>query len=85
MTGIGLGVETSVQRVIILRLAAPAHGKNIHGSFGSVIGDILDDGIPGTAIGTVDKRIGKSSIFNINHLFETISTDRNIRRNQCGF
>ena len=56
-TGIGLGVETTIQRVTILILAISAHDKVAHRSQWSVIGNILDYSKTGATISTVSKRI----------------------------
>jgi hypothetical protein len=46
-------VETPVQRIIIFTLAVRTHGKLVHGSLGSIVRNIFDDGEPGAAVGTV--------------------------------
>ena len=55
--GGGLGVEAPVFRVLILGPAGVAHGKDRHGGVAAVVGDRLDNGEAGAAIGAIGKRI----------------------------
>src|ERR1017187_10389448 len=61
-TGIGLGVETPIERVVVLLLAHWTEWESTHGRLTAIIGDILDDGEARTAIGAVDKRIAIASV-----------------------
>jgi len=67
-TGIGLGMEPPVKGIIILSLTYRAHGEFSHGGLGPVIGDIFNNGIPGAAIGAVDKRVFIPPVFRVKHL-----------------
>jgi hypothetical protein len=78
-TGDGLGVETAIQRRFIFSLAGVAKSETFHRSIGPVIGKAFDEGITRTTLGTVDKRIAKTSIRGIGKLLETGITGEVIR------
>ena len=79
--GIGLGMKTAMQRVLIFLLTLRAHGKRGHGSFSPVIWYIFNNGKAGTTISTVYKWVSVSAIRRISDFPFTIFTDGNIGRN----
>ncbi len=50
----------------------------------TVIGNIVNDRIAGSAVGTIDKRIAESPVCRIKEFLQTILANRYIRRNQGG-
>jgi hypothetical protein len=79
---IRLGMETPIGGVMEFARAIAAHLKMAHGRALAIVGNILDDGKSGTAIGAVDERIAIAPIRRIEKLFETIVTGRRVRRDQ---
>ena len=63
--GVGLGMKSSVCRVVVLSLARGAHFKVLHGGFRPIIRNIVNDGIAGSAVGAVDERVLKAAIMEI--------------------
>ena len=59
-----------------------AHIKSGHGGLVPIVGNILDDRVAGSAVGTVDKGISKTSIRRIPEFLEAIGTGGYIRRDQ---
>ncbi len=80
--GIGLGMKTTIQGIVVFLLAILAHDKPFHGCLGPVIGNIFNNGVPRAAIGTIDKGIFKSSVLWVIHLRQTRFTNTDIGRNQ---
>ena len=79
--GIGLGVEPAVRGIMIFPAALRAHGENLHGGIGPVIGNGLDNGITGPAVGAVDERIEIAPfVAAVVELGQTIGADRRIGR-----
>ena len=79
VTGIGLGMKAPVGGLIILGLAGGAHCKMPHGRFGPIIGNIVNDGVTGSAVGAVDKRIVIAPVAGIQQFSQAIVTNRDIR------
>jgi hypothetical protein len=82
--GIGLGMEPAVFRIVILPLTGRTHAKGVHGRDRPVIGDVFNDGIPRSAIRTVDKRVLEPSVFRIFQLLQTVHAYTDIRRYEGG-
>jgi len=81
-TGIGLGMKSTVEWIIVFGLAVRAHAEMAHGGLGAVIGNVIDDGISRTTVGAVNKGISISTIVRIEKLIFTVIADGYIRRNQ---
>ncbi len=81
-TGIGLGMKPAVAGVFILGPAFFTHLKMLHGGAGSVIGDIVDDGVARTAVGAVDKRIAIAAVVRVKQFGKAVVADGDIRGNQ---
>jgi hypothetical protein len=75
-------MKAPVGGVIIFRLALPAHLKVLHGRLGPVIGDVIDNGISGTAIGAVYKGVAMPPISGIEHFIQAVIANADIRRYQ---
>jgi len=63
--GVWLSMEAAIQGIIIFRLALGAHLEVAHGSFGAVIGHILNYGKAWATIGAVGKGVAVAAIFRI--------------------
>jgi hypothetical protein len=72
-------VKPSVFRIVILRLAYGAHFKVFHGGFRPIVGNVADDGIPGAAVGAVDKRIAEPPVFGVEQFFPAGVADGDVR------
>ena len=81
--GIGLSVETPVERIVVFRLAGWTHGKDAHGRLISVVGDILHNREARPTVGAVDERIAVAAVGWIKQFARTVRANRNIRGNQC--
>ena len=57
VTGIRLRVKSAVKRILVLLQTVRAHRKNFHARLRAVIGQLGSDGVAGTAVRAVDKRI----------------------------
>ena len=68
---VGLGMKPPVARIIIFPLTGGTHDKTTHGRMGTIVGDTLDNGVAGAAVGTVDKGITKPSVSRIKKLGQT--------------
>jgi len=79
-TGVGLGVEAPVGRIVVLGLAGLAHPEIPHGRPRTVIGDIFDDGEPRSAVRAVDEGISVPPVPGIEQLGEAVLAGGMIRR-----
>jgi len=79
-----LGMETSVAGVFVLRAAFVAHGKRRHRRFRAVVRNVLDNGVPGTAVGAVDKGIPVTAVLRIAQLAQAVVARGQVRRHQHG-
>jgi hypothetical protein len=73
-------VKSTVQRVLVFLQALRTHPEGFHGRLGPVIGNVLDDGEPGTAMGAIDERVAVSPVFRIEELSPARIAGGNIRR-----
>ena len=69
-------------RIIIFFRTIRTHRKFFHAGALPVIGQRIQYGQPGTAAGTVDKRMQIPPVLRIIQFLFTLITDRNIRRNK---
>jgi hypothetical protein len=83
-TGVGLGVEASVQRVIVLRLTGLTQRKVTHGGMRSIVRYRLHNAKPRPTVRAVDKRVAIAPILWIEELLEASRTRRYVRQNQGG-
>ena len=79
LTGIGLGMKAPIGGIIILGLACRAHFKMPHRSFGPIIRNIVNDGVTGSAVGAIDKRIAIAPVAGLQEFSQAIVTNRDIR------
>jgi hypothetical protein len=77
-------MKAPVGGIIIFGLAPGAHFKMLHRCLGPIVGDVVNDGVAGAAIGAIDERIAKTAILRIEHLSSAVIADGHIRRNQGG-
>ncbi len=75
-----LSVKSSVSRIVILPFTIAAKIKHPHRGFGSIVGDLLNDGKARTTIGTVNKRIMKAPIIRVKQFSKTVIAEGDIRR-----
>ena len=61
-TGIRLGMKSSIARIVIFFVTGGTHGENLHRGLWPVVGNAFYNGVSGTAVGTVDKRIMESTV-----------------------
>ena len=77
---IRLRMESSVRRIVILRLASRAHREPRHRSLRPVIRNPPRNREPRPAIGAIQKRIPEPPVLRIQQLPQTILASRRIRR-----
>ena len=80
--GIGLGMETPVEGIIVLTLALRAHLEISHGRPGTVIRDALDDRETGATVGAVSERIAVTPVGGIEQLPPALGAGRDVRRDE---
>ena len=81
--GVGLGVETAIERDRRIRVWQAAHmAKDRHGSARAVVRDVAHDGETRPAIRAVDEGVAVAAVVGIEHLAQAIGADRDVRRDQ---
>ena len=73
-----LGVEASVARDPVLRLARRAHGEGRHGGEGPVVGEVLDDRVARSAVRAVDERVAVAAVGRIPDLAQAVVAGRRV-------
>jgi hypothetical protein len=76
--GDGLGVEATVQRILILGGTGRAHGERRHGGQRPIIGNVFDDGEAGAAVGAVDERIAVAAISRVKQFSQAVGTGADV-------
>jgi hypothetical protein len=79
-TGIGLGMETPVEGIIVFLLALGTHNKLPHSGLIPIVGKISDDGETGATVCAIDEGIKIASIGRIKKFFETFWAGGDIGR-----
>ena len=79
---IGLGVKTTIERIVVLLFTFRTHCEAMHRCKLPVIRQAFYNSVAGTAIGAVDKRVTKPTVSRIHKLTTTVAAERNIRRNE---
>ena len=77
-----LGMKPAIKRVMIFPFTLRTQGKRLHGCLVTVVGNILNDGEAGAAVGAVYERIAVSSVGRVKQLPETIITHIAVRGNK---
>ena len=83
--GVGLGMKTAVQRVIIFPLAIGTHPELPHGGPGPIVGYVFDDGEAGPAVGAVGEGVAIAPVLRREDLFPAWEAGGNVRRDQLVF
>src|SRR5262245_24388338 len=79
-TGVGLGVEASVQWVIVLALARRTHRKMAHGGVWPIVGHCLQNAKPRSTVRAGDKRVTIAPVLWSEKLLEALCTCRDVRQ-----
>jgi hypothetical protein len=58
-------VESPIQWVVIFRFAVWTELKARHSCERAIIGDVLYDGVTGTAVGAIDERVAISPVIGV--------------------
>src|SRR4030042_1237329 len=74
-----LGMKASLGWILILGPASFTHLEAAHSCFRPVVGDVLNDCKPGTAICAIDKWVTKAAVYWIKKLFQTIGANAYVR------
>ncbi len=83
--GVGLGVKTPVQRVIVFPLALRAHFERSHRRVGAVIGYVGDYREPRSAVGTVSERVAVTPVVRIEYFLQAVGAGGDVRRDELVF
>ena len=75
MACIGLGMKSPVIRIVVFVLTFFTHLEMFHGCVLAIIGNVINNGISGTTVCTVNERIFVASIIRIKELVETVFTN----------
>ncbi len=79
---VGLGVEAPVERVLVLPPAGGAKREVTHGGALAVVGQVLDDREPRTAVGAVGERVAVTPVVRVEELPAAVGAGRDVRRDQ---
>jgi hypothetical protein len=77
-------MEAAILRVLILGKARRTHGEPAHSGHGPVIGNVLNDGVSGTAVRAVDEWIPVTAVAGIMELSQAIFAHAHIRGDEGG-
>src|SRR5215207_10058440 len=80
--GVGLGVEPTISRVVVLSLALGAHLEVSHGGHGPVVGHRAGYSEPRTAVGAVGERIPVASVRRVKEFREAVLAGGDVWRDQ---
>jgi len=83
LTCIGLGVESPVLWIVVFVPTLFTHPEMFHGCVRSIIGDVINNGISGTAVGAVDERILMATVTRVQELMKAVFTYGNIGGDEC--
>ena len=81
-TGVRLSMEAPIRRIFVLRLAAWAQGKRLHGRFVAVVGGVQNNCETRATVGAVDEGIAVTSIRWIEQFSQAVIAQTHVRRNQ---
>jgi hypothetical protein len=81
-TGVGLGMEAPVGRVLIFGAAGIAHGKAGHRRQRAVVGNAANDGETRPAVGAVDERVAETTVGRIVQLAQAVVAHRRVGRHR---
>ena len=84
-TRVWLCMESSVFRIFIFIQTCFAHHETFHRCIGSVVGNVVNDGISWPAVCAVEEWVLISTIFRVKELTKTVFTNRNVRGNKGGY
>ena len=70
--GVRLGVEASIQGVLVLGPARVAHREVLHGRVGPVVGQALNDAEARAAVGAVGERVEVATVGGVEQLMQAI-------------
>ena len=82
--GIGLGVESAVRGIGVLGLAGGAKREAGHRGGGAVVGDILNDGEPGTAVGAVGEGVLETAVGRVGAFGQAFGAGGDVGRDKGG-
>jgi len=71
-------MKAAIGAVVIFSLAIRAHHEIAHGGSGTVVGDVLDDGESGAAVGAVGEGIAIAPILLVKDLLLTFMAGGNV-------
>ena len=74
----GLGVESPVGWIVVLRRAQLAHRERRHRGARTVVGNIADDREPWPAVGAVDERVAEPPVARISELGQAVRAGRGV-------
>jgi len=84
-TGIGLGVETAVEWIVVFGLAMRTHREGFHRCVGAVVGNGFDDAEAGSAMGAIGEGIAEPAVCRVVDFAEALRAGGNVRNNESDF
>jgi hypothetical protein len=75
-------MKSPVGRIVIFLLAGLAHAEGFHRGVGAVVGNSINNGITGPAVGTVYKWIAVPAVLRVENLVKAVFADGNVGRNK---
>ena len=81
-TRVGLRVEATVARVLVLPPAGRAQREAPHGRPLAVVGQVLDDREPGPAVGAVGERVVVAAVARVEELATAVVAGGDVRRDE---
>ena len=82
--GVGLRVETAIERIGVFGGATRAHGEILHGRCGAIVGQRPDDGEARAAVRAVDERVAVAAVCGVEQLIQTVVAGGEVGGNQRG-
>ncbi len=81
-TGVRLGMESTVARIVVFAFAGWAQAKLGHGGVGPVVRNVLDDGVARSAIGAIGEGVPIAAVGGVAQVGQAVRAGGDIRRNE---
>jgi hypothetical protein len=75
-------VEAAVTGIVVFGLAARAHAKGRHSSGAAIVWNVLNNCVPGSAVGAVGEGIEVAAIAGLDAIIQTVAAGSHVGGNQ---